>query len=194
MASSVQAYQVTLTNGNTNSSPSDGFVDNKKVENYGVNLATTPVGWSLTTSKAKRRGNLRYIEIINQLSMVANCYVDPNSFDSDATAIAEATSFAFQIYAEHGDASLVTEDELNPGEFLNGTDCITRCIARALNADLFKEIDVFDPSSADSIGTLGATTSVPRFGSHIYAASAFEVGAYEADLATAEGFVAVAAI
>jgi hypothetical protein len=197
MASSVQCYSISINNSNTNSSPSDGFVDNKTVEQYevGTGLETTPSGLTLTLTKAKRRGNVRWRNIIQQLGLVGNCYVPTNTINNgSATAKTEGTSFAFQVYAEHGDASLITADELNPGQFLTSITCLARCVARALIADVFQEIDVYDPTSADSIGTFGATTSVPRFGSHIYAASAFEIGAYESDLATAQGFVTVAEV
>lgn len=193
MPSSVQAYQVTITNGNTNASPSDGFVDNKTLQNYDPDLQAA-TSLTLDNCTAKRRGNWRWLEIVQQVQLVANCYVDPHSFDSDATAIAEATSFAFQFYAEHGDDSLITADELNTGSYLTSTACLVRCIARALTKDVFVEIDIFDPTKADSIGTLGAANSEIRWGIRISPAADFEVGAYEADLATAETFVTVAKI
>jgi hypothetical protein len=197
MASSVQCYSITINNSNTNSAPSDGFVDNTTVEKYEASsgLETTPAGLSLILTKAKRRGNVRYRNIIQQIGLVGNCYVPFNTIvATGGTAKVEPSAFAFQVYAEHGDASLITADELNPGQFLTSTTCLARCVARALISDSFQEIDVYDPTSADSIGTFGATTSVPRFASHIYASSAFEIGAYEADLATAQSFVTVAEV
>ena len=196
MASSVQCYSITITNSNSNSSPQDGFVDNVTVEKYEATagLETTPSGLTLTLCKAKRRGNVRYRNIIQQIQLVANCYVATNSITTDATAKTEGTSFVFQVYAERGDDSLITADELNAGEFLTSTTCLARCVARALIADTFQEIDVYDPTASDSIGTLGASQAAPRFASHIYAASAFEIGAYESDLASAQAMVTVAKV
>ena len=197
MASSVQCYSISITNSLTNSAPSDGFIDNMTVEKYeaSAGLETTPSGLTLTLCKAKRRGNVRFRNIVQQIQLVANCYIPTNTItNGSATAKTEGTSFAFQVYAEHGDASLITADELNPGQFLMSTTCLARCVARALIADTFQEIDVYDPTANDSIGTLGASQAAPRFASHIYAASAFEVGAYQADLATAQSYVSVAEV
>lgn len=194
MASSVQAFRVTITNGSGGGAPADGFIDHLKIEQYGLNLNTTPMGLDLNACKAKRRGNVRYLEMINQLQMVANCYVDPNSYTSDATESAEANTYVFHLYAERGADSFVTADELSPGDTLTGDDCIKRCIGRALIADLFKQIDVVDPTSATTFGVKGSGTSVVRFGVRIYLADDFEIGSYAPDLATAEAQIAVLAI
>lgn len=197
MASSIQVYNVSIANSNSNSAPADGFVDSKKIENYVTSLETTPSGLNLDLCEAKRRGNLRYTEIINQLQMVANCYVIPQSVDaSGADDKTEASTFAFQMWTERGGV-MITEDELNPGTMLTDEDAITRCVARALTADLFKQIDVVDPTSADSFGVYGASTSRPRQWIRTLPDAAndiLEVGSYEADLATAESFVTVTAL
>jgi hypothetical protein len=195
MASSVQCYSVSINNSLTNSTPSDGFVDNITIEKYEASMESTPSGLTLLLCKAKRRGNVRFRNIIQQIQLVANCHIPTNTItNGSATAKTEGTSFAFQVYAERGDASLITADELNAGQFLTSTTCLARCVARALIADTFQAIDVYDPTSADSLGTLGASQSAPRFASHIYAASAFEIGAYQADLATAQSYVTVALV
>ena len=194
MASSVQAYRITITNSSGGVAPANGFVDNRKIENYGLIFNTTPAGLSLPLCEAKRRGNVRYSDIINQLQMVANCYVDPNSFVSNATAIAEATSFSFHLYAEQGANSFSTRDELIPGVTLTGPACIKRCVARALATRQFKQIDIIDPTSTTSVGTKGATTSVVRFGARIYSAPNFEIGPYVSNLISGEALAAVVAI
>jgi hypothetical protein len=193
MASSVQAYQISIAN-TTVIAPGNGFIDNLRIEQYGLNFETTPAGLTYLLSQAKRRGNMRYREIILQLSIVTNCYVPPQSIVSDATAITEATAFAFQIYIERGAGSLVTNDELNAGVQLTGVDCIVRCIARALALNLPIQTDVLDPTSATSTGVFGATASVPRYGSRINVASSFDVGPYATTLLLAEAQVTVAAI
>jgi hypothetical protein len=190
MASSVQAYQVTITNGSSgNAAPADGFVDWKTLEAYDTDLASTQSSLTLALALAKKRGNIRYTEIITQLQRVQNCYVDTHSFASDATAVAEASSFGFQIYAEHGDAAWVTADELNAGQTLTSTNCIKRCVARALALDEFQVAAIFDPTNATSVPT--GTTNVPRFGVRINVASDFEIGAYQANLTTGASYVTV---
>jgi hypothetical protein len=197
MASSIQVYNVSIANSNTNVTPSDGFVDSKKIENYATSLETTPSGLSIDLCLAKRRGNLRYTEIINQLSMVANCYVIPQSVDATgADDQTEASTFVFQMWTERGGV-MITEDELNPGTMLTDEDAIARCVARALTADLFKQIDVVDPTSADTFGVPGSSTSVPRQWIRTLPDAdndILEVGSYESDLATAESFVTVTAL
>lgn len=188
MPLSSEFYNVTITNDVSNASPADGFIDNLTIQQYDLNFETTPMGLTYELCQAKRRGNLRYREIINQLHLVTNCFVPPATITSDATPVAEASTFSLQLWVERG-GSLVTADELNPGEWLSGADCITRCVARALIADLFVEIDVVDPTSTQSVPN--TTTSVPRFGPRIEKASDFEVGAYADDLVTAEALVAV---
>jgi hypothetical protein len=156
---------------------------------------------TLALCKAKVRANVRYREIINQLAIVSNCYIEekadivgtnttPNVTAAAATGKVEPTSFIFKIIVEHGDASLSTTDELNAGQFLTSTDCIKRCVARALTNDMFRQATVFDPTSADTVGVWGATTSVPRYGIRIYD-NTFEVGAYAANIPAAEANITV---
>ncbi len=186
-------YSVTITNSNSNSSPRNGFVDNLKIEDYyaSAGLKTTPSGLDYNLCKAKRRGNMRYRDIIAQLNMICNISIDELSITSDAGAKTEATSFTFYIAAEHGDAAFVTEDETSPGTNLTGTDCIKRCVARALFNDMTREIDVFDPTSATTVGVYGAGTSIPRYGIRI---AALQSGKYGSSLANAESVVTVEAV
>lgn len=198
MASSIQAYNITVTNGNTNSTPADGFIDSKKIENYVASLETTPMSLTIALCKAKRRGNVRYNEMIRQIQLMANCYVDPLTIAATgASALLEASAFTFQIWAEHGDGSLITADENNAGQFLTSTAAITRCIARALTSDLFKQIDIVDPTSADTLGTPGSTTSAPRQTIRILPDAAntiLEIGAYANSLSAAAAMISVTSL
>ena len=207
MGISSTLYTITITNGNSDQSPpNDGFVDNLKITDYGLNLESTPADLTLELCQAKVRGNFRYRDIINQLGIVANCFVYEQPYSdwpyttypkttSDATAIAEASSFSFMIIVEHGDASMVTADELNAGAYLTGTACAQRCVARALINDMFRIVDVFDPTDSTSTTTAAPppatvdSTSVIRFGDRIMtgtattaippaAGSNFEIGPY----------------
>lgn len=189
MGLSSEFYNITVTNGVSNSEPADGFIDVLRIEQYDLDFETTPSDLTYELCQAKRRGNLRYREIINQLQMVTNCFVPPASIvATDATALVEASAFSFQLWVERG-GSLVTADELNPGTWLYGADCITRCIARAMIADLFVKIDVVDPTSAQSVPD--TTTSVPRFGPRVLPAADFEVGPYADNLTDAEALIDV---
>lgn len=191
MASGIQIFNVTITNGSAGAAPADGFIDSKKIENYAESLATTPSGLTLDLCMAKRRGNLRYTQIINQLQQMANCHI-MSITAAGADAAIEPTSFSFQLWTEQGGV-LITEDENNPGTFLTDAAAIIRCIARALTAHLFRQTDVVDPTSTLSVG-IGASVSVPRHGVRVLPDSAnpvLEVAPYAADLATAESFISV---
>lgn len=192
MASSVQMYQVTITNGGGGGAPADGFVDPKRVEDYDFDSKTTPPGMTLELNQAKERGNWRWKEIFNQLGLISNVYVHAPSIISDGTAIAEPTSVSFPMSVQYGDDAFTTMDELTPGQTLTGVACIIRCIARALAADYFRHTDVFDPTGVAGAWEGGAA-SVPRYGVRIDVASSFQVGPY-ADVAAAEGYITVAKI
>jgi len=194
MGSSVQVYEITIVNDNSGASPpADGFVNPEPITGYGLSFATTPASLTPALTTANRRGNLRYREILNQIQMVSNCYVLPSSITNNATAIIEATSLTFQVWLEHGESSMVTADESNPGEVLTGTDAITRCIARAMSIDLSNRVvDIFDPTSSKSVPS--TTTSVPRYGDRINAASAFDCEPYAADIGAAEAMITVARV
>jgi hypothetical protein len=184
MPSSQTLYLITITNSLGGVAPSDGFIDDQQIDNYAVNLVSTPASLTYLLSQANRRGNLRYREIINQLSLVSNCYIVRDTIvKPSATYHTEATSFAFQIIVEHGDASLSTPNESVPGTFLTGVACLKRCVARALTVTLTRTVDVFDPTNSTPLSGFG-TASVTRGGDTI--ASGFVIGPYAMNLAAAE--------
>lgn len=208
MASSIKYYTVVINNSISNASPSDGFIDNQKIEQYYAAAAssgtpnpleTTPSGLTYALCQAKRRGNVRYHEIIRQIELVSNIGIDPNFITATGgTALLAPTAFNFQIMAQFGDGAFVTNDELTPGATLTGMACIARCIARALTVTLYKAIDIFDPTSTQSVPA--TTTSVPRFGTRILVANSqginaftpsFTIGPYATSLAAATATITV---
>jgi hypothetical protein len=176
MGSSIQLYAVTITNGITGNSGSgtDGFIDSTKLETYcgqlggwsGLETAPNAVlasGLTWALSEAKRRANLRYRRMIIEIELMANVHILSNTITTNATGVTEGASFAFQLSAEHGAASLTTRDELNPGLFLFGAAALQRAIARALTDNQTVATDVYDPTTADSTG-LGANVGIARYG------------------------------
>lgn len=180
----------TITAGSGTSwtvAPSQTVPANTTISAHG-SLETTPTGLTYALCQAKRRGNWRYIEIIQQLGLVANCYVHPPSMvNTGGTGIAEPTTLAFQIYVPSG--MLVTPDELNVPAVLTGMACIKRCVARALTATLYKETDVFDPTATT---TTGSTIAVPRYGPRVNVSSSFQIGPYASSITNAEAVITVA--
>jgi len=213
MASSIQFYGVTLTNYySSNSSPSDGFVDPNTIQSYysydtynttnyysvsGSQYAfeTTPSGLTLSLCTAKRRANHRWSEIIRQLELASNVIIYPASITVTGGSSPgwTPTSLTFQMVVPFGDSGIMTLDETaQTPTYLSGPSAITRCIARALIADQFRELDIFDPTSSTSVPT--GTTSVPRFGIRINPTTynstysfntPLEIGAYASSLTNA---------
>ena len=204
MASSQTLYSISITNSNSNISPNDGFVDNTTIEQYYASLGsftTTPSGLTLNLCKAKVRGNTRYREIINQMAIVSNTYVTeqadvvgtntmPSVSAPGGSGTTEPTSISFYVIVEHGDASLITADELNPGQYLTSTACLQRCVARALINDMFREVAVFDPTEGTTTGSWGSTASWIRYGTRIYN-NTFEIGPYVTTIADANPLITV---
>jgi hypothetical protein len=199
MSNIFSVYNVVITNPNSGadlSAPSDGFVDFNTLQNYNVSLETTPAGLTYALAQAKRRANVRYNEIVLQMNLITNCYIVPNSLvATGATYKTPATSLSFQVVIEHGDATLYTADELNVGQFLTGTAALTRMIARGLmyvqtinNDYADPKINVFDPTSANTFGTPGSTTSVPRTGERV---ASFAVGALTNNLTSAGSAISI---
>lgn len=192
MATSLQYYSVSILNSITGSTPADGFIDSKRIENYYSSasylLETTPSSFTNLLSLAKRRGNIRYHEIIRQLQLVSNFWIDPNTLTgTSGTSLVEPTVFSFQMVAPSG--NWVTANESIVGTTLSGALCIKRCIARGLTADIFRQADIFDPTSAVSLPATNA--SVPRYGTRINVASSFEIGPYASSIAAAEALITV---
>jgi hypothetical protein len=181
MASSISIYSVTLTNSISTAAPSDGFVDSMRIEDYYAStsyaLEGLPSGFSLLLSTAKRRGNLRYHEIIRQLELVQNVAIDPAAIvATGANAKTEPTAFSFQLVSLQGDAAWMTRNELVANTYLTGIACIKRCIARALSLSFSRETTIFDPTTATSAGN--STTGIVRYGPRIDVAGSFVIGPY----------------
>lgn len=196
MSSSGSFYNIVITNANSSAdlaAPSDGFVDSMTLENYDVSLETTPNGLTFALSTAKRRANIRYREIILQMNFITNAYIMPATIVQTGGSITTPpTSIAFQLVIDHGDSSLYTADELNPGQFLSGVNALARMIARGLQYSQAPNgsfgnpiINIFDPTSAT---TPGNTTSVPRTGERI---ESFTVGPLASNLTTAAALITI---
>jgi hypothetical protein len=173
MSSLPSFYRISIS-GPTNSAPADGFVDNMRAEQYLANavgadgtnessLDNLPA-FTLANSMAKKRGNIRYNEVVAQMGLVGNINIS-NIVATGASATSSATTFNFDVIIEHGDGSLRTWDETSPGTVLtNPQTVIARTISRALIANVTVQADILDPTANTSVGVLGATRSTPRYG------------------------------
>lgn len=189
-------YHVTIAASN-GTAPQDGFIDHRRIEailaspvgadgRNEASLDNLPPDFTFAKSQAKRRGNVRYDEVVAQLGFVANMYA--------SSIVPGEASFAFDLLVEHGDGSLMTWDETAAPARVLLTDpqaVIQRCVARALVLNTTVRADVLDPTPATSVGVYGATRSVPRFGVRWLT---LEVGALYPSLAAATAAVTVTAI
>lgn len=119
-------YTVTI-NGIGGSGDSAGFVDNKSVQQYMTSGFTSN---SLNDSINKSRANIRFKNIIENLQSMGNIYI-PEVVSNGGINTAP-TAITLTLEVERGDEMLITQDELNVGEYLYGTDAIARCVARGL--------------------------------------------------------------
>jgi len=120
-------YTVTI-NRIAGSGDSAGFVDATSVQQYMLSNVTPN---TLVDSMNKTRANIRYKNIIENLQSMGNIYV-PTVNSSGGGINSSPTAITMTLEVERGDDILITQDELNSGEYLYGVAAIKRCIARGL--------------------------------------------------------------
>ena len=179
-------YAITISNPGGTSAPSDGFIDPTRVEEYIPDLSEAPSDFTIALSTAKRRANLRFQNLLQQMGIAGNMDVDPNSITTPGASYkAEPSSFGFQVLLPYGDSELYTPDELNPGSALSGIPALTRIVARALVWSGTRTIDVYDPTA---LVTFATSMAYPRFGERV---APIQIGGVETSLATAASLVTV---
>jgi len=126
-------------------------------------MADGSIPTTFANSTAKERGNQRFVSMIAQLQLMANCDL-VEIVATGANANTAPSKFEFDLVFEHGDSVLVTNDESNPGEVLTGIDAIKRCIARMMIEDREDFSDIYDPTEST---TPTNDESIPRVGVRI---------------------------
>jgi hypothetical protein len=182
MLASFYRVQISATEGEA---PRDGFVDPFKVEHYLMD--GEPESFDYDASVAKERANIRWVGMVSRLGLMANCYVS-NIDAAGADAVTAPDPLSFTLEIERGDAVLYTEDELNPGDALTGSDAIKRCIARSLTDTRTGVGDIYDNTP---IQTEGTEVPSPRTGVRI---DRIVVGPVADDLMAAEASITVTRI
>lgn len=108
------------------------------------NHGGTPLTYAQSIDK--ERANMRWDGIVNKLGeLISPIYL--SVFDKTGTidGTAAVDSLEFTIAYDRANY-LSTEDETSPGDYLVGTDCIKRLIARALIKDYSGNQEIFDPT------------------------------------------------
>jgi len=178
------SYRIVIT-GTTLPAPADGFIDGTRIEHYLPRTGEFPAGLTYDLCKAKRRANLRFMQVVANLDLIANVYVTAVEAP-DASATTAPSSLTLDVAVERGDGVLLTPDELNPGQTLTGAAALKRAVARALIwAHEGRNIDVLDPTPSPARGN---TNEARRVGHRI---EPLAVGALANDLTAAEALVTV---
>lgn len=152
-------YLVSIANS-TGAAPNDGFVDATTIEQY---MAAASAPTSYTQSQAKERANVRWLFLVQQLGLMANCYTS-QIVPTGASSTTEASPFVFHVEIERGDSVLQTPDETAAGTTLIGAAAIARCVARALIQTRTTVRDMYDPTLAT---TPGNATLSARYGTRL---------------------------
>ncbi len=178
MTLSLFFYRVSIS-AVAQSSPGDGFVDNKDTQLYGT-LAT-----DLAHAKTKTRAFLRWQAIIQQVGSLVSPVEVVSIVATGADINTAATTFAFTL-AYDRIAPLVTADETSPGTIISTpTAVIKRLVARALTSIINRTVAVVDPT------LVANTPSSSNYGPSIISLVA---GAAAASISDAETAITVTAI
>lgn len=164
--------------------PSDGFIDHNTVERY---MADGSAPSSYNSSVAKERANRRYEFLHQALQIEANVYI--TDISTPGGSVDEApSSFEFTAVVERGDGVLVTEDELNPGQVLEGEAALVRWIARSLiQSRASAPGDIYDPTETPARGYNEGVMAVRR-GVRI---EKIDVGALAETIENAEALITI---
>lgn len=126
-----------------------GGIDNTTPEQYG---ATTGFPSDINFSLAKERGNMRYEEILRQVSEnIQPVYVSAivaTAGDGDT----EPTDFDFTLVYDRDEFVTTVElpGEASPGDTLTAEDAIKRWVERALTATIVQNRNIYDPTETAS--------------------------------------------
>lgn len=152
--------------------PADGFIDDQPAKAY------DPLPTNQAASRAKERGNVRYGELIRQLSdNISPVNHTPRQINAPSRdGDTPPTRFDFTVVFDRPEY-LRTEDETNPGTFLTDAAAVTRFVARALTTTRYDNREIYNTASGNSSLIEALTT-----------------GSLAADVATAEGNITVTEI
>ena len=123
-----------------------GHVDHTTPEQYGA-LSDFPTTKIL--SLVKERANMRWEEIIRQVSVTIQPLQISGVVATGADEDTEATAFDFTLAYDRVEY-VRTEDELNPGVFLEGVDAVKRWVERALTIEITSNRFIYNPDIVPS--------------------------------------------
>lgn len=140
----ITIYSVTITPYATVDADQGGFIDPQSVTQYGLKP-----GLTFAQCMDKKRGNMRWNDIVESLSLSANAFID-NITTPGAAVDTAPTSVSFEVsYVAAGNPSIVRDNVV-----LLGVDAVKQMIAEALITTSFDQCEVFDPTMTDPIDSV----------------------------------------
>ena len=178
-------FTVTITAGAPIGVNGGGFIDNKKVEQYGL-----IGGLTFAECKDKKRANIRWANIIDAVTMDANCTVT-NIVKVGGTVDGAPTSIKFDLYYQQSGQP----STWSLGDVIVDIPAVVNLVANGMIFDLSGQTEVFDPTQ-----TLPITDKFAPGGtiaSHLAVGARLEsliTGKLAASLAAATAMIVVTAV
>ena len=147
-----EMYRVVITMSNTTYYPTADTADNGGV---------TPTAWdafaspptTLVLGKARARGNMRFRNIVNQLTGLADCQIRDITL-TEASADAQATSLAFTVLYERPSFIQITGTAIDGSTALTTTALVLKNeVAKAIRLGTTASSRVYDPTGAEGTQT-----------------------------------------
>jgi len=145
-----EMYRVVITMSNTTYYPTTDGNNNGGVTPYGWDYFTAGnLPSTLALSKARSRGNMRFRNIANRLTGLADCQIRDITI-TEANADAQATSLAFTVNYERPSFIPVTGTAIDGSTAISTTAiAIQNAIAQGIRDATTASCRVYDPTSLE---------------------------------------------
>ncbi len=153
-------YRVVLTMTNTTYYPTTDSDDNGGVTpNSSDSFSTANLPTTLAKGKARARGNMRFRNIVNQLSGLADCQVLDIEVDSDeSNGDAQATTLAFTVKYDRDAFIPATGTDIASGSITSKALYIKNEIAKAIRLSTTANARVYNGATGtDNMLSITAT-------------------------------------
>jgi hypothetical protein len=135
-------YTVKITNPGA-TGDSAGFIDIKRIEQYGVNDSVDPTkNVTLEQSMNKKRGNLRCNRILSSIMVMSNIQVLKIE-TKNASATSEGSEFNMTLAFDSEDSVFIIRGNLA----LRGVDAIKQLLAEDISSDDSQVCDYYAPGA-----------------------------------------------
>lgn len=155
-----EMYRVVVTMSNATTYPTADGNDNGGITpNSWDSFSTANLPTTLIKSKARARGNMRFRNIVNQLTGLADCQIRDITI-TEANGDAQATSLAFTVNYERPAFINVTGTGIDGSTALTTTALVLKNeVAKAIRLTTSASTRVYDPTALS--GTQVAITATP---------------------------------